>query len=76
MTIRKQLIKLGSAKLADTLLELAGHSEEAAEMVARLVASGDEKVTRFRARLADLKKSGDFYDWRQVSAFARELTAK
>lgn len=60
MTIRKQLINLDSAKLADTLLELAGHSEEAAEMAARLVASGDEKVARFRARLADLKKSGDF----------------
>jgi len=72
-TIRNQLIKLGPAVLADTLLELAGYSDEAAELVSRLVATADEKVTRFKDRIAELQNSGDFYDWRHVAAFGREL---
>lgn len=73
-TTRNKLINFDSATLADALLELAGHCEEASELVARLVATSQEKVIRFKARLADLERSGSFYDWRQVGAFARELT--
>ncbi|HHD56908.1 MAG TPA: hypothetical protein ENK89_04430 [Desulfobulbaceae bacterium] len=37
------------------------------------MATTDEKVTRFRDRIAELHNSGDFYDWRHVAAFGREL---
>ncbi len=72
-TTRDQLIKLGPSVLADTLLELAGYSDEAADLVSRLVATADEKVTRFKDRLAELQRSGKFYDWRETAGFGREL---
>jgi hypothetical protein len=71
--MRNQLIKLGPAVLADTLLELAGYSDEAAELISRLVATADEKVARFKDRLTELQRSGNFYDWRQTAGFGREL---
>ena len=56
-TTRDQLIKLGPSVLADTLLELADYSDEAAEIVSRLVATADEKLTRFKDRLAELQQA-------------------
>ena len=70
---RDKLIALGPETLADALLELAGHYDEADDLVERLVATDHEKVVRFRARLTDLKQNDYFYDWRHVGGFAREL---
>jgi len=67
------LINLGADSLADALLELAGYSDEAAELVNRLVATTDEKVDRFKDRIADLQHLEHFYDWRRAATFSREL---
>ncbi len=72
-TKRNLLIHLGADSLADALLELAAYSDEAAELVSRLAATADEKVYRFNNRIKELERSGNFYDWRQVAAFGREL---
>jgi len=71
--IRNKLLALGPEILADSLLEMAGFSEEANELVERLVATPQEKVGRFKTRLTELKNSDFFYNWRYASSFAREL---
>ena len=71
---RKQpLADLGADVLADALLELAAHIEEADNVITRLLATPQENVQRFKKRLSALKSSRRFIDWRGASRFAREL---
>ncbi len=71
--IRTQLIALGPEKLADALLAMTDNYDGADTLVARLVATPDEKVKRFKAKLAGLRRSRRFIDWREVGSFARDL---
>lgn len=72
-TIRNKLIALGPEKLTDALLAMAACSDEAHALVERLVATPQESVTRFKAKIAGLKRSRRFIGWREVGGFAREL---
>lgn len=72
--IRNKLIDLGPEKLADALLELASHYDEADELVKRLVATPKEKVKRFKSKLTGLKRARRFIDWREAGGFTRELS--
>ncbi len=69
----KKLIDLGAEALADALLDLAVHSEEADDLIERLIATPKENVQRFKKKLSGLKHSRRFIDWRGAASFAREL---
>jgi hypothetical protein len=70
---KQKLINLGSATLAEALLTLAVHSEEADGLIEQLIATPKENVHRFKKKLSSLKHSRRFIDWRGASSFAREL---
>ncbi|MFH0959122.1 MAG: hypothetical protein V1897_10510 [Pseudomonadota bacterium] len=71
---KQKLIDLGAQTLADALLELAIQSDAADDLVERLIATPKENTQRFKKKLAGLKRSTRFIDWREVSGFARDLT--
>ncbi len=70
---KQKLIALGADALADALLNLAVHSDEADDLIERLIATPKENVQRFKKKLSGLKHSRRFIDWRGASSFAREL---
>ena len=70
---KQKLIDLGADVLADALLEIAIQSEAADDLIDLLIATPMENVLRFKKRLASLKRSRRFIDWRESSGFAREL---
>ncbi len=70
---KKKLTELGVETLADALLELAEYSDEAGELIGRLIATPKENIQRFKKKLSGLKKSRRFIDWRGAAGFVREL---
>ena len=70
---KQKLIGLGADALSDALLDLAAHSEEAEDLIERLIATPKENVQRFKKKLSDLKHSRRFIDWRGAAGFGREL---
>ena len=72
---RKKLIELGAPSLADALIGLCSRNDDAAALVDRLVSTPKENQKRFKAKMAGLKRSRRFIDWREVSDFARVLEA-
>lgn len=70
---RKRLIQLGPERLADMLMELAAWSEEADDMVKRATTDPSENIKRYKSKLAGLKRTRRFIDWRGASDFARNL---
>jgi hypothetical protein len=71
---RQTLIALGPERLADALLELAERHADVADYLGRLVASPQENVQRFKAKLAALKRRQRFIDWAESTAYAHELS--
>jgi hypothetical protein len=70
---KQKLLDLGPDALADALLNLAVHSDEADDLIEQLIATPKENVQRFKKKLSSLKHSRRFIDWRGASGFAREL---
>ena len=70
---KQKLIDLGAEALADALLNLAVHSDEADELIEQLIATPKENVQRFKQKLSGLKNSRRFVDWRGAASFSREL---
>ena len=70
---QQKLIDLGPDALADALLNLAVHSDEANDLIEQLIATPKENVQRFKQKLSGLKHSSRFIDWRGASSFGREL---
>jgi len=70
---KQKLIDLGADALAEALLDLAMHSEEADDLIEQLIATPKENVQRFKNKLSGLKHSRRFIDWRGAASFAREL---
>ena len=70
---KQKLIEMGPAALADALLNLAVHSDEADDLIEQLIATPKENVQRFKKKLSGLKHSRRFVDWRGASSFSREL---
>ncbi len=70
---KQKLIDLGPDALADALLNLAVHSDEADDLIEQLIATPKENIQRFKKKLSGLKNSRRFIDWRGASGFAREL---
>ncbi len=72
-TVRQRLIALGVEAVADALLGLAERSEAADAVVQRLVATPEENVQRFKAKLAGLKRGRRFIPWGEAEGLARQL---
>jgi hypothetical protein len=70
---RQKLIDLGADALADALLDLAVHSDDADDLIEQLVATPRENVQRFKKKLSSLRHSRRFVDWREAAGFGREL---
>ncbi len=70
---KQKLIDLGADALADALLNLAVHSDEADDLIEQLIATPKENVQRFKKKLSSLKKRKRFISWRESASFAREL---
>ena len=72
-SLRTQLIELGPEQLADALLELSDRYPAVAEIIEGLLATPDENIERYKAKLADLKHCEDFVSWQELDDFAFEL---
>ncbi|MEA5115189.1 MAG: hypothetical protein VB050_14305 [Geobacteraceae bacterium] len=70
---KRRLIDLGAQALADALLELAARNDMADDLVERMIASPEENIKRFKAKLTTIKRSRRFIRWGESSGFAREL---
>lgn len=70
---KEKLIQIGAEKLAESLLELSVYSEQAEELIERLVAAPEENVKRFRRKLAGIKRSKKFYHRSNADTLARKL---
>jgi hypothetical protein len=70
---KQKLIALGADALADALLNIAVHSDEADDLIEQMIATPKENVQRFKQKLSGLKHSSRFIDWRGASSFGREL---
>jgi len=70
---KQKLIDLGTEALAEALLSLSVHSDEADDLIEQLIATPKENVQRFKKKLSGLKSSRRFVDWRGAAGFAREL---
>jgi len=75
MDRKQRLLDLGANQLADALLELANRDDAADDLVERMIATPQENIKRFKAKLAGLKRSKRFIRWGESSGFARELLA-
>lgn len=72
--IRKQkLMDLGLETLADTLLELAGHSTQVNDKINTLIAPEKENIRRYRQKLAGLRNSTKYIGLEMTSYFADQL---
>ncbi len=70
---KQKLIDLGADALADALLNIAVHSDEADDLIEQLIATPKENVQRFKQKLSGLKRRKRFISWRESANFAREL---
>ena len=70
---KQKLIALGADALADALLNIAVHSDEADDLIEQLIATPKQNVQRFKQKLSGLKHSRRFIDWRGAAGFSREL---
>ncbi len=70
---KKKLIDLGSEALANALLNLAVHSDEAEDLIEQLIATPKENIQRFKQKLSRLKHSRRCINWRGSASFSREL---
>ena len=70
---KQKLIDLGADTLAEALLNIAAHSDEADELIEQMIATPDENIQRFTKKLAELKRQNRFVEWHEAAGFAREL---
>ncbi len=72
---KQRLVELGAERLADALLDLAVRDDATDDLVERLIATPQENIKRFKAKLVGIKRSRRFIRWGESAAFARELGA-
>lgn len=70
---KQKLIDLTAPRLADALLELATRSDEANDLIERLIATPTENIQRFKKQLTGLKRARRFIGRRESFSFARKL---
>lgn len=70
---KQKLTPIGADALADALLNLAVHSDDANDLIEQLIATTKERVQQFKKKLSVLKNSRRFINWQGASGFCREL---
>lgn len=70
-----RLVKLGSDRLADALLELAGRNASASELITRMLSAPEENLARFQKRLKSIDNLQGFLDYDECKSFAVELNS-
>ncbi len=70
---KQRLMDLGEETLAQALLDLAPRSDDVEAMIQKLISTPEEAVARLKKKLASLKRSQRFIDWREAGHFANEL---
>ncbi|MFQ5356506.1 MAG: tetratricopeptide repeat protein, partial [Mariprofundaceae bacterium] len=70
---KQKLIELGAEALAEALVSLTIHFDEADELIEQLIATPRENVQRFKKKLSGLKRRKRFVSWRESASFSREL---
>lgn len=71
--LKDQLIHLGAEKLADALVDLSNRSDQALELIERLLSTPEENLQQFKSKLSDLKRNGRFVESWKTRDFAQEL---
>lgn len=72
---KQKLVALGAERLADALLELANRDDAADDLLERMIATPQENIKRFKAKLSGLKRTRRFIGWGESAGFAHELGA-
>jgi hypothetical protein len=72
---RERLIGLGADALADVLLGLVEHHDDALNAVERVLATPEENVRRFKAQLGSLRRMHRLIRYGESGTFARDLLA-
>lgn len=70
---KQKLINLGANQLADTLLDLATHSEITKRTVARLISPPKKNLQSFKKNLSALKESQTYYGWGKTDPLSDQL---
>ena len=70
---REALMALGPEALAEALLVLAEANTTVFDAVERMLATPEENVARFNAKVARLKEAEVYHDWNETPAFATQL---
>lgn len=71
---KSSLIALGAEALASALIELTEMSPEAQDLVERMLATPEEKLSRIRDALKEIRAMEGEYDGEDVAELADELT--
>ena len=71
---RQKLLNVDVETLVDSLIELTKYSDEADDLVERLISTKKENLISFKKKLYDLKNSLHFVGWRESASFSRELS--
>lgn len=70
---KARFLKLGPDALAGALLDLAERDDTAKEMIERMVSTPEDRVRRFKSRLAGLKRGRKFNDWKTIGELVQKL---
>lgn len=73
MTKKDKLKKLGAAKLADALMELASRNEKVGDYIDTLIVPEDSLAAVYRNRIHDVGCCGDFISYRRTYEKAEEM---
>ncbi|MFA6931833.1 MAG: DUF6880 family protein [Lentisphaeria bacterium] len=70
---KEKLMALGAEALADLLLEKGARHQDIDDSIDRIIATADEKIKRFKAKVSGLRKMSRFVDYKHSYAFSEEL---
>lgn len=71
---KKKLIQLGADSLSDALLDMAKHLDQVDDRINRMIATPKQNISQVKKKIASLKRSTKFIDWRHSSDFADSLS--
>ncbi|NLJ48537.1 MAG: hypothetical protein GX428_02980 [Candidatus Atribacteria bacterium] len=71
--LKNQLMNLSAEKLAEALVDLSNRSDQALELVERLLAKPEENLQRIKSKLSSLKRRRRFIERWRTREYAQEL---
>lgn len=71
---KERLMALGEDVLAEALLDQAEKNDAVFDVVERMLATPEENVERFRAKIVNLTETDRVYEWHEASGLAAQLS--